>query len=144
MRFKDTIGITHSLRKLDLRIEATLNECLKSLGLSHPQYTAMSALEETPGMTNADLAVECSVTPQTMNRMVQGLVDSGLIVKKNRKNEVLRVSLHLTKKAEDLICDAHVVVNDIEKKMMRGFSKERINELKAQMEKWESLLQKKD
>lgn len=140
MRFKETIGISHSLRKLDLRIESALNEGLKRLGLSHAQYTALSSLEQAPGQTNAELARECAVTPQTMNRMIQTLTEDGLILKKERKDDTLRVALELSPRAEALVCDAHILVNEIEKKMTRGLSKARITELKAQIEAWERLL----
>jgi len=54
---------------------------LRGLGITTPQYAALTFLDESPGLSSAQLARRAFVTPQTMNRMVANLEAAGLIAR---------------------------------------------------------------
>lgn len=56
-----------------------LEDGLRPLGLTATQYLALRLVQHVPGLTNAELARELLVTPQTMIRVVGGLTGRGLI-----------------------------------------------------------------
>lgn len=136
MRFKDTIGISHAINQLEHRLTQTINAELKELNLTLPQYSALSNLEDSGKMTNAELSRRCHVTPQTMNKIMDSLFRAKLVIKKDDKENQLRINYALTAKAEKLICKAHERVNEIEKKSLLGMAKsdlKKLNDIIAKM-----------
>ncbi|MCB9750735.1 MAG: MarR family transcriptional regulator [Myxococcales bacterium] len=58
-----------------------MDAALDPLGLTTPQYAALSALEAAPGLSNAELARRSFVTPQTMIRVLSTLEERALVVR---------------------------------------------------------------
>jgi DNA-binding MarR family transcriptional regulator len=145
MRFEDTLGISHDLSQLVHEMRLCINERLAPLGLTTPKYTALSVLEAKGAMTNADLARECSVTAQTMNRIIKDLEAGGFVRKQSDNAGGLKQPLALTKKAEKVICNAHVAVNDLELAMVNGWSDKEVDSLRDTMQRcYDNLLQLPD
>jgi DNA-binding MarR family transcriptional regulator len=124
MRLKDTIGISFYLRSAEHELRNSIDEILKKLKLTSAQYSVLSLCEERPNLTNADLARELSVTPQTMSRIMKNLEKNGHIQKDDGSE------FSLTAKGAKVICKAHEEVNDIEKILVKGLSKKEVQELK--------------
>jgi len=59
--------IGYELKRAQHALRLGMDEELRGLGVTTPQYAAMSVLAEEPGLSNAQLARRSSVTPQTMN-----------------------------------------------------------------------------
>lgn len=144
MRFKDTIGISQVFTSLAHVLKNTLDRELVSLGITSAQYEALSVLEYKGCLTNADLARSCSVTPQTMNRLITGLLASGLVVKRLDSKNSSKVKLNLSDKALKLLCEAHGVVNKIEMTMSKNISKKQTQELMKLMHDMQIKLKKED
>ena len=62
-------------------LRAVLEDRLRPLELTAPQYLALRLIQHNPGMTNAELARELFVTPQTTIRVVRRLTLAGLVVR---------------------------------------------------------------
>ena len=75
-------------------------------------YAAMAALAEDPGLSNAELARRCFVTPQTMNRVVRDLTEEGLVVRAPSPDHgrILQTSLSETGRARVAACRQDVDV----------------------------------
>ncbi|MDL9945320.1 MarR family transcriptional regulator [Gordonia sp. ABSL11-1] len=56
-----------------------MDEVLRPLGLTVPQYACLQALADTPGITSSDLARRAFVSRQSMNVLLQGLERRKLI-----------------------------------------------------------------
>ncbi|TWE10366.1 MarR family winged helix-turn-helix transcriptional regulator [Rudaeicoccus suwonensis] len=56
-----------------------MDEALRPLGLSVPQYACLQALHDTPGITGSELARRAFVSRQAMNVLLQGLERRGLV-----------------------------------------------------------------
>lgn len=128
MRFEETIGISSLLGQIDHQLSQKIEQSIRPLGITLPQYSTLSALEMNKGLTNADLARKCFVTPQTMNRILQNLLKMNLVKKS-------KLTFNLTTKAEKLVCDAHIVVNQIETQLIKGISKKDFYELEDILKK---------
>lgn len=129
MRSKDTLGISHSLKVVEHELEQAIAVALEKMGLTPPQYGALSYLEEHCVGTNADLARWCSVTPQTMNKILQNLERDGFVTKAPHPEHGLKIEFTCTPKAKKVICQAHVKVNDIETAMVEGLPKKGVQNL---------------
>jgi DNA-binding MarR family transcriptional regulator len=135
MRFKDTLGLSHKLKIVEHELCQKIELELAKLSLTLPQYTVLSHLEEKITATNAELAKKSSVTPQTMNRIMQNLERDGFVVKLKNSEHGLKQDFKMKPKAEKILCDAHALVNDIEIKMVKGFTKKSIKEFEGILEK---------
>lgn len=123
MRFKDTIGISHLIKNIENLMRNAIDAELDRLGLSLSQYTALSTLEVNQKMTNAEIARDSHVTPQTMNKIMISLARAKLVRKNVSDFSKIKIYYELTEKAEKLLCDAHVAVNKVELHAIRGVSK---------------------
>ena len=92
MILKETIGITYIMSRTELKVRKHVDHILAKFGLTTPQHTVLSVLEETSRATNADIARLCSVTPQTMNRIVQVMERDCLLKKDLEKIDGLKVT----------------------------------------------------
>ncbi len=75
-----------------------MDEVLRPLGLTVPQYACLETLWDSPGITAAELARRAFVSRQSMNVVLQGLEKRGLIERseepgpQRERATVLRVS----------------------------------------------------
>ncbi|TWP52356.1 MarR family transcriptional regulator [Lentzea tibetensis] len=67
------------IKRVEQDLMAAKAAAVKPCGLTVPQYAALLALTENPGMPAASLARLCLVTPQTMTTILQNLVAMGLV-----------------------------------------------------------------
>lgn len=142
MRFADTLGLSYALKVVENEMRQRMDLILKPLGLTSAQYSALAALEAESGLTNADLARRCSVTPQTMIRLVQTLEGGGFLEKTPDSGHSLKINFHLTPKALDVLCQAHVVVNTMELTMVKGLPKAEVRKLLENIESCRAQLRK--
>jgi DNA-binding MarR family transcriptional regulator len=49
------------------------------LGLTLPQYSVLSVAEAEPGLSGAELARDCMLTPQATNEIISRLAAAGLL-----------------------------------------------------------------
>jgi DNA-binding MarR family transcriptional regulator len=118
-RVEDRVG--YVLKRVQQALRAAMDEVLRRRGLTTAQYAALSVLEEAPGLSGAELARRCFVTPQTMNEIVAHLEAAGLV--ERRRGDDARVLLAaLTAAGQDLVGVCHQEVEVIEERMVSGLS----------------------
>jgi DNA-binding MarR family transcriptional regulator len=110
------------LKDVQHKIRTRMDEALREIDLTTPQYAIMSELDEYPGLSNADLARKSFVTPQTMNLIVRNLEDRGLVVKQADRNHRRKQRIQLTLNGKRKLKRAHSVVNEIETDLFRCLS----------------------
>lgn len=129
MRAKDTLGLSQILSHTKHEMRLQMDEALSKLGLTSAQYGALSNLEESGPMTNADLARAGYVTPQTMIRLMKNLEKQGFVVSNQHAEHGLKIEFELTKKALDVLCKAHVLIYGIEKRMLASLNESQTRQL---------------
>src|SRR4051794_37763266 len=97
---------------------AQMEEVLRPLGVTLPQYTALSLLERREGLSSAQLARRHYVTPQAMHQLVASMERDGLI--KRRGDEANRRILRarLTEHGADVLRSCHEAVDGVEGRML--------------------------
>lgn len=67
------------LKAAQATMRAAMSDALSDLGITVPQLLMLRALELSPGISGAQLARECYVSPQAMVSNLAKLVEAGLI-----------------------------------------------------------------
>ena len=102
--------LQHAMRKkMDARLGA--------IGLTLPQYTALALLSASPNMSNAELARRSFLAAPTMLRIIDNLVESGLVDRADITDRSRALSL--TPAGNQALTRAAELVQDIEN-ILRG------------------------
>jgi DNA-binding MarR family transcriptional regulator len=117
-----TQHIGYALKRAQHALRQTIDDSLRPLGLTTPQYAALAVVEEAPGGSGAELARRCFVTPQTMNEIVRGLLDRSLLVRGGSPRGARDIPLSLSPKGRALLNGAHQVVDEVEERMLESLT----------------------
>lgn len=113
--------VGYVLKRAQQALRAAMDEALRRRRLTTAQYAALSALEAAPGLSGAEVARRCFVTPQTLNEIVTHLEAAGL-VERRRGDDARVLRAYLTADGLDLVGACHQVVAAIEARMVSGLS----------------------
>lgn len=97
----------HALRK-------RMDEKLRPLGVTVPQYAVLNALETEPGASNAQLARQAFVTPQSMQGIISNLEKLGLIARSPDPEHGRIQKTKLTQRGQKTVRQAHAIATQIE------------------------------
>lgn len=108
---------SYRVKRLFQALRARVDEALDALGLSMPQYGALTVLEVEGLLSNAALARLNFVTPQTMLRIVGGLEAGGLI-ERDFSGAGRSTRFKLSEEGRRRLEEAHALVTEIERQMV--------------------------
>lgn len=114
--------IGYRLKQTQILLRQRMDAALRPVGLTTPQYAALSAIELAPGISNAALARAAFVTPQTMQGIVANLERVGLIERRSDPMHGRRLQAALTANGQAAMSRAHRAVSGIEAAMIAGLS----------------------
>jgi DNA-binding MarR family transcriptional regulator len=112
--------VGYQLKRAEHALRLEMDGVLRGIGLTTPQYAALSVLEEEAGLSGAALARRCFVTPQTMNQILMNLQGSGMVERRPHPEHGRVLSAYLTRKGAELVALAHGEVGAIEDRMLVG------------------------
>lgn len=134
MRTRDVLEsrIGYQLKRAEHALRLEMDRELRAVGLTTPQYAALSVLGDDPGLSGAELARRCFVTPQTMSAIVVNLEAAGLVLRQPHPEHGRVLQAYLTAAGEELVSRAHEIVETIEKRMLASLDpQERLQLLNA-------------
>ncbi len=124
-----------SLGRLLKRSEQTLlrakGAAVKTVGLTLPQYVALAELAQRPGITGAELARACLVSPQAMMVVLKAMEGQGLVQRRQHPRHHTVLEVHLTSVGREALGAAHERAAPIEARMVRALSSTEIETLRA-------------
>jgi DNA-binding MarR family transcriptional regulator len=88
--------ILYQVKQVELAVRGRLDDVVRPHGITVTQYTALTVLEQHPGMSSAQLARHAFVTAQAMEGIVRALVDAGLIDRVRDPENRRRMAISLT------------------------------------------------
>ncbi|HET6867114.1 MAG TPA: MarR family transcriptional regulator [Solirubrobacteraceae bacterium] len=117
--------------RVERRLRARLDEELRLLGVSTPEYVTLSLLRERDGLSCAQLARWALVTPQAMNLVIAALERRKLIRRRPdpRHRRVLRATV--TPKGLDMLARCDRSVDRIEADMLGDLPPETVEVLRG-------------
>jgi DNA-binding MarR family transcriptional regulator len=115
MNVKSLLG--YKLKKTQHALRLHMDEALRVLDLTTPQYAVLAQLELRPGVSNAALARSSFITAQTMHGIVSNLEKRGLVRREGATDHGRVLSTTLTKLGLTTVQKAHHIISVIEDKM---------------------------
>lgn len=123
--------VGYRVKETQALLRSHMEDALRPLGLTAPQYACLELLGRTPGASNADLARGAFVTRQTMNTIVQGLQDRGLIDRAIRAPKGRALPTALTPVGKRSLAEAKKRIQTIESKMVSQLNQKQCRELQT-------------
>ncbi len=115
-------SLAYTVKRTQQAIRHAMDQALAGLTLTPPQYAALSALSSETGLSNAELARRCFVTPQTMHQILGGLESRELIGRSPHLWHGKIVQVVVTEAGRQLLERAHKLVGEVEAKMTHDLS----------------------
>jgi len=116
--------ISYVMGRLDLALRRTLTEGLASVGVTLPQYTALSVLRARGALSNAQLARRVLITPQSTIKVIAALEKKGLISRVPDPDHGRILRTLLTPSGQDVLEACDRVAQQVEAKMLEDLRPE--------------------
>jgi DNA-binding MarR family transcriptional regulator len=125
-----TKRISYLIKQVERGARALLDVALRPLEVTTPEYTALSALGHSSGLSSAQLARRSFVSAQAMNQIVVALERRGLIERhaEVRHRKILRTTL--TTKGKALLRRCDDATAEAERLLLSELSRKEIAELR--------------
>jgi DNA-binding MarR family transcriptional regulator len=131
--YKERTGYLISQVRAAMR--GQLDASLADKSLTAPQYVALATLEEDPGLSNAEMARLCFVTPQTMLRIIENLEHAKLVARTPHPTHGRVRQIELTPRGRKLVAECHQRVLTLESRLVSSLSKPEQRQLFALLRK---------
>jgi DNA-binding MarR family transcriptional regulator len=109
--------VGYLLRQAHQAFRGAAQAALRPLGLTMPQYAVLSVADAVPGLSGAELARQCLLTPQTVNEIVTLLSAAGLIERRPDGRDKRLLRMLVTDAGRDLLVRARPAVHAVEARM---------------------------
>ncbi|SDR87235.1 DNA-binding transcriptional regulator, MarR family [Brevibacterium siliguriense] len=107
----------YQLKRLQSTLRSTMDETLRPLELTTPQYNCLEQLRRRPGASNSELARGAFVTRQTMNTLLRGLQERELITRPAKAESGRVLPTRLTPAGAELLDQAASRVETVTARM---------------------------
>jgi len=95
------LPLVEAVTLVQRRLGRGLAELLADEGATLEQLRVMRALSGTGGLAMGELAAQLQVPHPTLTRVVDGLVDAGLVYRRPSGTDRRRVAVHLARRGEE-------------------------------------------
>jgi MarR family transcriptional regulator, organic hydroperoxide resistance regulator len=130
-RQAETRRATQMMKRMLIHFRGQMDEQLRPQGVTTAQLHVLKTIREKPGVSGAQLARTCYVTPQSAQALLKGLEDGGWITRTKDKGNDRILAAKLTPSGEALLETAEKLARVIEKKVWHGVSVEAVEALNA-------------
>jgi DNA-binding MarR family transcriptional regulator len=114
--------VGYLVKQAQALLRLRMEEALKPLGLTVSQYSCLHHIRQDPGVSAATLARSTFVTRQSMNSMLQQLLDRGLVTRADHADSGRALPTALTAAGASALDAAQLVVNGVENRMLSALS----------------------
>ena len=118
----NTPSVGYALKQAQSLLHLRMEEALRPLHLTVSQYSCLHRLRREPGISAAALARATFVTRQSMNAMLQQLIDRDLVARPSRADSGRALPTRLTDAGTDVLDAAQLLVDGVERRMLAGLS----------------------
>jgi DNA-binding MarR family transcriptional regulator len=125
-----TVPVGYLVKRLQALVHDRLTEALAPHDLSLSKYAVLVAIDEKPGLSNAELARRTFVVPQTTHRVVQDLEHDGLVERRAHPTHGRVLQAQLTDAGHRKLADVAPSVDAVEQRMLTGMSPRAVEELR--------------
>jgi DNA-binding MarR family transcriptional regulator len=117
-----TARVGYLIKRAQMVLHDAMADALGSHDLTVTQFAVLIALDEEPGLSNADLARRAFVTPQSMYAVLHELERLHLVVRSPHPQHQRILQAALTGAGRRTLTSAATAVDAIEEQMLRKLS----------------------
>jgi DNA-binding MarR family transcriptional regulator len=114
--------VGYALKQAQSLLHLRMEEALKPLGLTVSHYSCLFRLRLEPGISASVLARRTFVTRQSMNVMLQQLIDRGLVTRPRQADTGRALPSVLSPAGVTALGQAEALVDAAEQRMLSGLS----------------------
>lgn len=122
-------AVGYVLKQAAVALRSAMDDALRSLHLTVSQYSCLEVLGQRPGLSNAELARGVFVSRQSMNVVLRGLEDRGLVTRPATAPHGRELPTELTPAGRELLGSASAAVVAVQARMCAGLTPARQREL---------------
>jgi len=120
---EETVGqldqaVGYVLKRAGVALRAAMDVALRPLELTVPQYACLELLGQRPGQSNAELARGTFVTRQSMNQVLRGLQERGLVSRPATTAHGRALPTQLTPHGQRVLRTASTAVGRVQRRML--------------------------
>lgn len=144
---KETGGsrlLGYKLKQAQHTLRMYMDEALRTLNLTTPQYAVLAQLERRPGISNAALARASFITAQTMHGIVLNLEKNQLVQRKKDPSHGRILCTELTEKGLYIVGEAHQMIQKVEAIMTSTLTQQKRALLESLLEECSHNLRKNE
>ncbi len=116
------VRVSYLIGQLDRVVKRRLAETLAEFDLTLPQFTALSVINASGGMTNAKLAERSLITPQSANEVVKTMEANGWVGRTHHPTHGRLIHLFLTDEGRRVLRGCDAAVDALEASMLEGIT----------------------
>jgi DNA-binding MarR family transcriptional regulator len=117
-----TSRVGYLIKRAQTVLHDAMLDALSAPDLTVTQFAVLTALDDEPGLSNADLARRAFVTPQSMHAVLQELERRTLVVRRTHPQHQRVLQAALTEAGRRTLRSAADAVNTVEEHMLRNLS----------------------
>ena len=115
-------SVGYLLKEASSALRTAMEEALRPLGLTVTQYSCLELLAQRPGVSASDLARGAFVSRQSMNVVLQGLEQDGLVTRSAEPAAGRTLPTRLTPRGRETLHHATTAVRGVEVRMLDAMS----------------------
>jgi DNA-binding MarR family transcriptional regulator len=127
------MGLAYLVGRLDHVLNQRLRDSLAPIGLTVPQYTALSVFRAHGSLSNAQLATRTMISPQSANEMVKQMEGKGWIERRPDPGHGRIIQISLTASGEEVLRDGDTRVLEVENILFADLGGEERAQLQVQL-----------
>jgi DNA-binding MarR family transcriptional regulator len=117
-----TARVGYLVKRTQTVLHEAMVAALGPYGLTVTQFAVLTALEEEPGLSNADLARRAFVTPQSMHTVLQEFESRQLLVRSTHPQHRRVLRAELTESGRGTLKETADAVDAVEERMLGRLS----------------------
>lgn len=129
-----TEKLGYRLKRAASALRTAMDDALRAHDLTVPQYSTLELLDQQSGLSNAELARRTFVTRQSMNVVLRGLQEHGLVHRPAVSDHGRALPTHLTEKGLSRLAAARDAVYAIDDRIAASVPEERRAALLADLD----------
>ncbi|MCP2260994.1 DNA-binding transcriptional regulator, MarR family [Streptoalloteichus tenebrarius] len=136
-----TSHVGYRLKRAHAALRGAMDRALRDHDLTVPQYACLEVLALRPGLSNAELARAIFVTRQSVNVVLRGLQDAGLVTRPDAVEHGRARPIHLTDEGLRRLRAVQSRVYALEARMIRDIPARRLRALLEDLDRMADALE---
>ncbi len=114
------------VKQLEMAIRGKIERATRNVGLTVPQYIALTILQRNPGISSAQLARGTFVSAQAANELVNALEAKGFINRAPSPKHAKVLEIRLSNKGSSVLDSCEIEIDEIEEQMLSEVSESEV------------------